>query len=76
MTDSPQFSRQWSRPLRPEHYRAAARRQRQLLELIERYADATDVRGGKSATWSQRINSLSKRVRYSPAISLHQSVLT
>lgn len=40
----PQFPKQTARPLRPESYRAAVRRYRQLCDLIERYANANTTR--------------------------------
>jgi hypothetical protein len=58
---SPQFSRQSVRPLRPESYRAAVRRQRKLCETIERYADATDTRGKQQLT--RAIHGLAEHAR-------------
>lgn len=40
----PQFTRQSSRPLTAASYAAAVRRQRQLLDTIERYAGASQPR--------------------------------
>lgn len=41
---SPQFTPQRSRPLRRESYLAAARRFRQLCDLIEQYSDPQTTR--------------------------------
>lgn len=53
----PQFSKQSTRPLLPRSYRATAARLREIADMLERYAEATDPRDRGART--QAVRSLS-----------------